>query len=120
VRWVGLGIGCSTVPDLEGVGLMEDRATLRISSQLIANWLAHGIVDEQTVRETFARLAAFVDEQNAREPGYRPMSDDLEASESFQAALELVFTGREEPNGYTERVLTAWRRKAKENAGRQA
>ena len=113
VRWVGLGIGCSTVPDLDGVGLMEDRATLRISSQHIANWLHHGVVDEAEVRETFARMAALVDEQNAGEPGYPPMTDDLEASESFQAALELVLSGREEPAGYTERALTAWRQKAK-------
>jgi len=113
VRWVGLGIGCSTVPDLEGVGLMEDRATLRISAQLLANWLHHGVIDEKTVRETFARMATLVDEQNSGEPGYPPMAKDLDGSESFQAALELVFTGRSEPNGYTERVLTTWRQKAK-------
>jgi malate synthase len=113
VRWVGLGIGCSTVPDLAGVGLMEDRATLRISSQLIANWLHHGLTDETQVRETFARMAALVDEQNANEPGYEPMAKDLERSPSFQAALELVFTGRAEPGGYTERALTKWRQAAK-------
>lgn len=118
VRWVGLGIGCSTVPDLEGVGLMEDRATLRISSQLLANWLRHGIVDEPTVRDTFARMAVLVDEQNAAEPGYPAMADDLDGSESFRAALELVFTGDTEPNGYTERVLTTWRQKAKASAAR--
>jgi malate synthase len=117
VRWVGLGIGCSTVPDLEGVGLMEDRATLRISSQEIANWLHHGVVDEATVRETFARMAVLVDEQNAGEPGYRAMSKDLEHSPSFQAALELVFAGRAEPNGYTERALTHWRQRAKAAGG---
>lgn len=116
VRWVGMGIGCSTVPDLDGVGLMEDRATLRISSQLIANWLEHGVVDADTVRETFARLAALVDEQNEGVAGYPPMAPDLDKSESFQAALELVFTGGTEPNGYTERPLTQWRRKAKAHA----
>jgi malate synthase len=113
VRWVGLGIGCSTVPDLDGVGLMEDRATLRISSQEIANWLHHGLVDEAQVRETFARMAVLVDEQNAGEPGYVSMSKDLEHSPSFRAALDLVFSGREEPNGYTERALTVWRQRAK-------
>ncbi|MEV1291856.1 malate synthase G [Pseudonocardia sp. NPDC049635] len=116
VRWVGMGIGCSTVPDLEGVGLMEDRATLRISAQLVANWLAHGVVDEQTVRDTFARMAAVVDDQNAGEPGYPPMAKDPAGSESFQAALELVFSGATEPNGYTERTLTRWRQRVKSAA----
>ena len=116
VRWVGLGIGCSTVPDLNGVGLMEDRATLRISSQHIANWLHHSIVEEDEVRQVFADMAELVDRQNAGEPGYRPMSDDLAGSEPFQAALELVFTGRSEPNGYTERALVKWRRQAKARA----
>jgi malate synthase len=116
VRWVGLGIGCSTVPDLAGVGLMEDRATLRISSQHIANWLHHGMVGEEEVRRVFAEMAELVDRQNSGEPGYLPMSADLAASEPFQAALELVFTGRTEPNGYTERTLVKWRRLAKARA----
>jgi malate synthase len=116
VRWVGLGIGCSTVPDLAGVGLMEDRATLRISSQHIANWLHHGIVGEEEVRRVFAEMAELVDRQNVGEPGYLPMSAEPAASEPFQAALELVFTGRTEPNGYTERTLVKWRRLAKARA----
>ncbi len=113
VRWVGMGIGCSTVPDLEGVGLMEDRATLRISSQELANWLRHGLIDEAQLRETYARMAVLVDEQNAGEAGYRPLAQDPDTNPSYQAALELVLAGREEPNGYTERVLTTWRQKAK-------
>jgi malate synthase len=113
VRWVGLGIGCSTVPNLEGVGLMEDRATLRISSQQIANWLHHGVVSADEVRQAFARMAALVDEQNADEPGYQPMTLDLGASPAFNAALELVFSGRRAPNGYTEPTLARWRATAK-------
>jgi len=113
VRWVGLGVGCSSIPDLDGVDLMEDRATLRISSQHIANWLDHGIVTKQQVMDTFAAVAAIVDKQQADVPGYPPMAEDLDHSEAFQAALELVFTGKNEPNGYTERVLTTWRQKTK-------